>query len=60
VGLGDHSAETFQPLWDKVAMLLYITDGWKVYPSFIPDGDQIVSKTYMTRVEGEILGYDII
>ena len=30
-----------------------MTDGWKVYPSFIPDGDQIVSKTYMTRVEGE-------
>ncbi len=30
-----------------------MTDGWKVYPSFIPDGDQIVSKTYMTRVENE-------
>jgi hypothetical protein len=30
-----------------------VTDGWKVYPSFIPDGDQIVSKTYMTRVENE-------
>lgn len=30
-----------------------MTDGWKVYPNFIPDGDQIVSKTYMTRVEGE-------
>jgi IS1 family transposase len=30
-----------------------VTDGWKVYPIFIPDGDQIVSKTYMTRVEGE-------
>jgi insertion element IS1 protein InsB len=27
--------------------------GWSVYPGFIPDGDQIVSKTYMTRVEGE-------
>ena len=26
---------------------------WKVYPGFIPDGDQIVCKTYMTRVEGE-------
>ncbi|NBO32249.1 MAG: IS1 family transposase, partial [Cyanobacteria bacterium WB6_1B_304] len=24
-----------------------------VYPSFIPDGDQIISKTSMTRVEGE-------
>ena len=31
----------------------YVTDGWPVYPMFIPDGDQIVSKTYMTRVEGE-------
>ena len=30
-----------------------MTDGWKVYPNFIPDGDQIISKTYMTRVEGE-------
>ncbi len=30
-----------------------MTDGWKVYPSFIPNGDQIVSKTYMTRVENE-------
>jgi len=26
---------------------------WNVYPKFIADGDQIVSKTYMTRVEGE-------
>lgn len=26
---------------------------WKVYPSFIPDGDQIICKIYMTRVEGE-------
>ena len=30
-----------------------VTDGWSVYPGFIPDGDLIVSKTYMTRVEGE-------
>ena len=30
-----------------------MTDGWKVYPNFIPDGDQIISKIYMTRVEGE-------
>ena len=55
--LGDHSAETFKPLWDEVASkwncYFYVTDGWPVYPMFIPDGDQIVSKTYMTRVEGE-------
>lgn len=31
----------------------YVTDGWSVDPGFIPEGDQIVSKTYMTRVEGE-------
>jgi IS1 family transposase len=54
--LGDHSAETFKPLWAIVAMwqcYFYVTDGWSVYPGFIPEGDQIVSKTYMTRVEGE-------
>ena len=31
----------------------YVTNGWKVYPQFIPAGDQMVSKTDMTRVEGE-------
>ena len=54
--LGDHSAKTFEPLWDKVSAwkcYFYVTDGWSVYPMFIPDGDQIISKTYMTRVEGE-------
>ena len=52
----DHSAETFQPLWKTVEQwqcYFYVTDGWKVYPGFIPDGDQIICKTYMTRVEGE-------
>lgn len=54
--LGDHSAETFQPLWEIVCCwqcYFYVTDGWKVYPSFIDSGDHIVRKTYMTRVEGE-------
>ena len=113
--LGDHSAETFKPLWEFVSswqcyfyqtefrsqepefriefcasggwingfktpssarcllfrwglnpqrkwfwlldsdfwLLLQVTDGWKVYPQFIDSGDHIVSKTYMTRVEGE-------
>ncbi len=54
--LGDHSAQTFRPLWEFVSTwqcCFYVTDGWSVYPSFIPEGDQIVSKTYMTRVEGE-------
>jgi IS1 family transposase len=54
--LGDHSAETFKPLWEFVSSwqcYFYVTDGWKVYPQFIDSGDHIVSKTYMTRVEGE-------
>jgi IS1 family transposase len=54
--LGDHSAQTFEPLWAIVGAwhcYFYVTDGWSVYPGFIPAGDQIVSKTYMTRVEGE-------
>jgi IS1 family transposase/DNA-directed RNA polymerase subunit RPC12/RpoP len=54
--VGDHSAKTFAPLWTVVNQwkcYFYVTDGWKVYPNFIPDGDQIISKTYMTRVEGE-------
>jgi insertion element IS1 protein InsB len=54
--LGDHSSETFKPLWAIVKQwksYFYVTDGWKVYPNFIPNGDQIVSKTYMTRVENE-------
>ena len=36
-----------------VQCFFYITDGLKVYPNYIPDGDQIVCKTYMSRVEGE-------
>ena len=54
--LGDPSAKTVAPLWAVVAKwqrYFYVTDGWSVYPRFIPDGDQIISKTYMTRVEGE-------
>ena len=54
--MGDRSTETFKPLWEQVKQwdcYFYVTDGWKVYPNFIPEGDQIVSKTYMTRVEGE-------
>lgn len=50
--LGDHSAKTFEPLWAIVGpwqCYFYATDGWSVYPRFIPPGDQIVSKTYMTR-----------
>ena len=54
--LGDHSAETLAPFWQVVAAwdcYFYVTDGWSVYPGCIPEGDQIICKTYMTRVEGE-------
>jgi IS1 family transposase len=34
-------------------MFFYATDGYGVYPLFIDEADQIVSKSYMTRVEGE-------
>jgi insertion element IS1 protein InsB len=54
--LGDHSADTFRPLWTIVSWwkgYFYVTDGWTVYPGFIPEGDQIVSKTYMNRIRGE-------
>lgn len=54
--LGRHDCETFKPLWEQVKAwrcYFYVTDGWNVYPCFIDAGDQIVSKTYMTPVEGE-------
>jgi len=54
--VGDHSAETFSRLWQSISFwhsYFWVTDGNPVYPIFIPNGDQIVSKTYMTRVEGE-------
>lgn len=54
--LGDRSAETFKPLWQIVHCwhsYFYVTDGYKVYQSFINDADHIVDKTYMTRVESE-------
>ncbi|HHP7244199.1 MAG TPA: IS1 family transposase [Elainellaceae cyanobacterium] len=56
LGYGDRSAKTYESVWLVVQnwqCFFYVTDGYPVYPKFIPDGDQIVSKTYMTRVEGE-------
>jgi IS1 family transposase len=53
---GDRSAKTFEQLWEKVKhwnCYFWITDGYKVYPKFIRDGDQIISKISMTRIEGE-------
>lgn len=54
--IADRSAATFEKLWKQVRgwqSYFYITDGYKVYPIFGDDSAQIVSKTYMTRVEGE-------
>lgn len=54
--IGDRSGNTLKPLWERVKKwkcYFYVTDGWKAYQSFIPNEDQIISKNYMTRVEGE-------
>lgn len=43
-------------LWQMIqgwACFLYITDGYLVYQSLIEACDHLVSKTAMTRVEGE-------
>jgi len=54
--VGDRSAQSFEPLWQLMsgwACFWYVTDGYCVYSSFIEQADHLVSKTYMTRVEGE-------
>ena len=54
--IGDRSSDPFEELWSQIKSwncYVWITDGYKVYPNLIPDGDQIISKIYMTRVEGE-------
>ena len=54
--IGDRSHESFQPIWQIIKCwhsFFYATDGWKVYPMYIEPEDHLVSKTYMTRVEGE-------
>jgi len=40
--------------WQLEMLLLY--HRWPVYPMFMTDGDPIICKTYMTRVEGENTG----
>lgn len=50
------SHSSFQRLWFTIKCshsFWYVTDGWKVYPSFIESEAHLVSKTYMTRVESE-------
>lgn len=54
--IGDRSHQTFAVLWSIIRCwrsFWYVTDGWKVYPMYIESEDHLVSKTYMTRVEGE-------
>jgi insertion element IS1 protein InsB len=54
--LGDRSLATFRLLWWMIrgwCCFLYITDGYVVYRCLIDDCDHLVSKTAMTRVEGE-------
>ena len=54
--LGDRSHQSFEPIWQIIKCwqsFWYVTDGWKVYPMYIQPEDHLVSKTYMTRVEGE-------
>lgn len=54
--LGDRSAETFKQLWKIVRgwqSFWYVTDGYVIYSMFINDLNHLVSKTYMTRIEGE-------
>ena len=48
----EHSAESFQPLWDIVYLwkcYFHVTDGWKVYASFVEPGDHIISKTGVAK-----------
>ena len=54
--IGDRSAGTLKLLWQVVSCwqcYFYVTDGYPAYGVYIPDEDRIISKTYMTRVEGE-------
>jgi len=54
--LGDRSSKTFARLWERIKgwqCYFWVTDGYEVYQKFINSEDQIISKTYMTRVEGE-------
>ena len=54
--IGDRSSKTFEPLWRIVESwkcAWHVTDGYTVYKSFIAAKAQVISKTTMTRVEGE-------
>ena len=54
--VGDRSKETFKHLWSIIKCwhsFWYVSDGYPFSPCFIEPEDHLVSKTYMTRVEGE-------
>lgn len=54
--IGDRSSQTFQYIWLIIKCwrsFWYVSDGYCVYPCFIEPEDHLISKTYMTRVEGE-------
>jgi len=54
--VGVRSVGTFMVLWQMIrgwACFLYITDRYRVYPCLIDECEHLVSKTGMTRVQGE-------
>ena len=54
--IGSRSGKTFELLWSIIQCwhsFWYVTDGYCVYQNYIQPEDHLVSKTYMTRVEGE-------
>ena len=54
--VGDRRRRTFEHLWLIIKCwhsFWYVSDGYPVYPCFIEPEAHLVSKTYMTRVEGE-------
>lgn len=54
--LGDRSTQTFNQLWKIVKCwqsFWYATDSYVIYKQFVEEDSHVVSKTCMTRVEGE-------
>jgi IS1 family transposase len=54
--IGTRNSQTFPNLWGILKCwqsFWYVTDGFPVYPCLIEPEAHLVSKTYMTRVEGE-------
>ena len=54
--MGDRNYDNCKQLWLRIKAWnssFYLTDGYIVYSCFINQEDHIVSKTYMTLVEGE-------